>query len=1003
MPAQIKTLGEIAVDPPPDDDVASLNAILSFMEENFPSDWRTWEIYDHSYADLFGDEIQPAVEAKLRFAIPNQDLARAFGLPSLSERSYRQARRKLCTWAIGRALIYSPHSIMQKIHDRCYSKFMDVVAKIKAKITPVRRARSSAEKSTTQNPDSPGSQQEVLRKRSLSPPAQSNRTKRRKSNSMEQGSSDHLLATVLQQQMEMFNKLLQVSVDTNQNLRSLGEQLTHDQNQNAPQDEAGLLNASFESTPDSTADVEVEPEQVSETEQDHSAPVNSASRERDLNLKISELQHELNTLRRSQQATEAEEEEEREEYDFEPTTVEKEAKFSKADPRLLKQGIECQRLRSQGWENIRYSEVQKQFQASPAFLTDFEKGGGSQFVCIAGQLQTHIDEWEKCGAPKTILKILTHGYRIPFKSKPVIVELNEDLMKRYQTKQSGAMSTEIQKMLSTGAIQRSKCRKGFLSTMFLRKKTDGSNRTIFNLKRLNNFVATQKFRLLNHQKIPTILGKEYHMMKIDISQAYYHVPIHVKHRPFLSLAYGGETYQMTCLPFGLSSAPSIFSKITNWLAHSFRQQGIKTIVYLDDFLIVHQDPQILQTQKDYVVQHLNLLGWTVNNQKSSIVPVKRLEYLGIVWDTGRNIKCLAEKKVVSLQSEIKAIVRKNCWSWHEAKVILGKLNFAAFVVPLGRLHCRKLQRIAVTLPEQDKYSKFKLQPHAVADLTWWVENAHKSTAIHHPTPTLFITTDAADSGWGATVNGKKFWGPWLPNQNHWHSNYKELWTVYEVLKCLGPQLKEKSLMLQSDNRTAVAYLTKEGGTKSLKLLEITTLILTLCQRRKCHITARYLPGIYNGIADGLSRLKSLPEWTLSQEATSMVFEKLDYPEIDLFATSRSAILPAYVSEEANDTQSQFVDAFSRKWEYKLGWIFPPPSMIPRVLHHLNDSKGTYLLVAPVWEKPHWKTDLLKRALRPPLLIPNLRNYLTDLRTNQPPPAVEQLNLAVWMVRAGPIM
>ncbi|CAG9138738.1 unnamed protein product [Plutella xylostella] len=65
--------------------------------------------------------------------------------------------------------------------------------------------------------------------------------------------------------------------------------------------------------------------------------------------------------------------------------------------------------------------------------------------------------------------------------------------------------------------------------------------------------------------------------------------------------------------------------------------------------------------------------------------------------------------------------------------------------------------------------------------------------------------------------------------------------------------------------------------------------------------------------------------------------------------------PSIVSEEANDTQSQFVDAFSRKWEFKLGWIFPPPSMIPRVLHHLNDSKGTYLLVAPVWEKPHWYT------------------------------------------------
>lgn len=374
MSAEIKTLGEIAFNPPSDVDATAWNGLVDFIEENFPDDWRSWEISNYSFTDLFGEEISTSVEAKLRFAIPNEHLAKAFEIPTLSERSYRQIRRKLCTWDLGRALIYAPHKIMQMIHDRCYTKFMDVVSKLRSQITPIRtktKCSNEKDKSSSHTTESPISQPRHSRKRSLSPVHTSEHDKRRNTSHIEQGSSDHLLAAVLQQQMEMFNKLIQVSVDTNQNIKTLGEHMTQNkadlQNIQATDDEA--FNASFDSLPDSTDDVEVEPEQNSRisqigNRQDGSTSVN---RERDLSAKIAEMQQQLDILKQSQENDETESNYEN--YDFEPNTVEKEGKLSKADPLLLKQGIECQRFRTQSWGNIRYSEVQKQFQASPAFCS----------------------------------------------------------------------------------------------------------------------------------------------------------------------------------------------------------------------------------------------------------------------------------------------------------------------------------------------------------------------------------------------------------------------------------------------------------------------------------------------------------------------------------------------------------------------------------------------------------------------------------------------------------
>lgn len=322
------------------------------------------------------------------------------------------------------------------------------------------------------------------------------------------------------------------------------------------------------------------------------------------------------------------------------------------------------------------------------------------------------------------------------------------------------MSQEIDKLLKMRAISPNNYNSGYLSPIFLREKANGSHRLIFNLKRLNFYIRPPKFRLINLKKVAQTIQKGDFLIKIDISNAYYHIPIAHTHRRYLSLAWNGQIYNMQCLPFGLSSAPSIFSKVSNWVASLLRDRGMRVIVYLDDYLLMNQNHSTLIQQAQWTVSFLKDLGWELNLQKCDLNPKKQLEYLGLIWDTERNIIALPESKITNITNTIEKALRRNRWSWRDAKHILGKLNFASNAVPLGFLHCRPIQMAAKTLPDEDRHKTFRLPIQAKEELLWWLQNLNNCSTLQVAPPTAFITTDASDHGWGAIVNDKKLFGHW---------------------------------------------------------------------------------------------------------------------------------------------------------------------------------------------------------------------------------------------------
>ena len=126
-----------------------------------------------------------------------------------------------------------------------------------------------------------------------------------------------------------------------------------------------------------------------------------------------------------------------------------------------------------------------------------------------------------------------------------------------------------------------------------------SQRPVVNLRPLNQFIPYEHFKMEGIHMLRDLLRKGGFMAKIDLKDAYFTVPVWRNNQKFLRFVWKETMYEFACLPFGLASAPRVFTKLMKPVVGLLRQLGIRLIIYLDDMLIMAQS-------RDIALQHASL-------------------------------------------------------------------------------------------------------------------------------------------------------------------------------------------------------------------------------------------------------------------------------------------------------------------------------------------------------------------------------------------------------------
>ena len=242
------------------------------------------------------------------------------------------------------------------------------------------------------------------------------------------------------------------------------------------------------------------------------------------------------------------------------------------------------------------------------------------------------------------------------------------------------------------------------------------------------------------------------LAKIDIRDAYCIIPVHPHDRPFLGVSWDGSVYVDCQLPFGLASAPAIFSAVAealDWILHS---RGIWAIVhYLDHFLLLGA-PGSTECQE---ALHLNLstcaeLGVPIAPDKVE-GPSSLITFLGIELNSMDIRLALPSAKLSTLRSLLRMTLGAKSVSNRQAfESLVRHLVHASQVIPLGWAF---LNRLFPVLRALRPGTHHRLNLGAREDLAWWSllceswvgSSVHQLIVLDGPHHHLF--TDASGS-WG---------------------------------------------------------------------------------------------------------------------------------------------------------------------------------------------------------------------------------------------------------------
>ena len=452
-----------------------------------------------------------------------------------------------------------------------------------------------------------------------------------------------------------------------------------------------------------------------------------------------------------------------------------------------------------------------------------------------GRLVKCVEFWtNELKVNSYILDVISNGYQIPFLSSPTKIFQKNN---KSSLEHKDFVVSSILELLENVCIKEVQNPPFCVNPLTVSGNSLGKKRLILDLRHVNQFIQPLKVKFEGHLQALTYVKKGNLMYKFDLKSGYHHVSINKEFTKFLGFSWiiGGKRryFIFQVLPFGISSACHLFTKLLKLLVKYWRAKGFSVVVYLDDGW-GSESHLNCKWVSDKVRSDLKLARFVINSEKSIWDPCFELEWLGYHWNSEKGIITIPERKILIIKELIQdALSKKQQIPVRSIAKITGKLISLYFV--LGNITPIMSRNLYSAIESETTWdSNIKLSELACEELEFWLK--HLGTLpcrVLSPfwrSPERVLFTDASSFvGAGVLLHSQNQVAHCMFNQHDklQSSTYRELKALQFALVAFSHFLAGKFVKVYSDNQNVVRITSKGRTVKSLQIIARQILISVL--------------------------------------------------------------------------------------------------------------------------------------------------------------------------------
>jgi hypothetical protein len=541
---------------------------------------------------------------------------------------------------------------------------------------------------------------------------------------------------------------------------------------------------------------------------------------------------------------------------------------------------------------------------------------------------------------------------------------------------------DVKKALDCGALRRCERSEIIAASPMFSVLQQEKSRLIFDVRQVNAGVDYFQFSLEGVTSIPVLAAGCSFMSKLDLSSAYWQVPVDADLSARLGTWVPGALFaQWVVLPFGLSVAPFAFASITQLLVRAWRAVGIRCLAYLDDIIFFAASLEEHVWALRIVVQDLVRAGLRVSVKKAFILPFRRLDALGVSVDLPRQAFFVSPSYVEKVTTGVRDILAASPLLPRKAlEILFGRLGFVGLVHPYLNIRRSIIASALSVSPGGPVPAVVEIWPELAEELRWWLSaealgflsspswwDALPYTRLYARTMdsdggvTVALASDASDFGVGLLLPGELVPEPLPPSLIGAPSAARELYGMLRALQradstgllseARSPFLPPRCIRLVCDAQAAVGAM--GGATVAPSCWRLAWDIVLLLRKADIRVSFEWAPRDSLVLADQVSRLsshdlsRSLLPMDLVMDLWRLAWGADSVPEVEMFADPGARITEARWCARFDPPGSAGDGLDSVWWQSRRRlWVFPPFALRRQVVRRLVTFNPNAIAVLP---------------------------------------------------------